>query len=154
MRSPSQAFTSRKKKKRRKASVVLKHWSRITSQTWKPRFSFILFVTVIHSCFSIHINKLLNLQLEVQKKRKNIIILKLSGRELLERCHFPRFCTGSRSTFPSDCLIYHRAEHTSQLTDCSVHQHPNCYNPLGGCRLSSRTWCLPFCEDLTKPQDL
>ena len=144
----------RKKKKRRKASIVLKLWSRVTNQTGKPRTSFILFVTVIHSCFTVHINKLLNLRLEVQKKRKDSIILKLSGRESLDSRHSTWFCTGSRSTFPSDCLIYHRAEHTSQLRDCSVHQQPNCYNPLVGCRLSSRTWCLPFCEDLTKPQDL
>ena len=61
----------RRKKKRRKASAILKHWSRITNQTEKPRSSFILFVIVIHSCFNIHINKVLNQGLEVQQKRKN-----------------------------------------------------------------------------------
>ena len=149
---PSRAFTSRKKeKKRRKTSIVLKLWSRVKNQTGKPRSSFILFVTVIHSCFIVHINKLLNLRLEVQKKRKNSIILKLSGRESLEPRHSPWLCTGGRSTFPSHCLIYQRGDYTSQLTDCSVHQHSISYNPLVGCRLSSRTWCPPFCEALSKP---
>ena len=152
MRSPSWTFTSRiKEKKRRKASVVIKHWSRITNQTEKPRCSFILFVTVVHSYFNIHINKLLNLRLEVQKKPKNGIILKLSGTESLEPRHFRWFCTGGRSTFPALCLSHKRCGYTSQLTDCSVHHHSNCYNPLVGCRLSSRTWCPPFCEALSKP---
>ena len=109
---------------------------------------------LLSSC--ILINKLLKLRLEVQqkrknKKRKNSIILNLSGRESLEACHTTWLSTRCRSTFPSDCLTCHRGEYTSPLTDCSVHQYSNCYNLLVWCRLSSRTCCLPFFEDLTKP---
>ena len=78
------------KKERKKASKN-QHCFRALVESQKPDWETPLqfyFICYRH-CFIVHINKLLNLRLEVQKKRKNSIILKLSGRESLEPRHSP-----------------------------------------------------------------